>query len=258
LPKGIYLKNASWDDAPHLDADEKVRLAASYPEWERETRTKGTPMMGTGAVFPIPDDRITCDPFDMPKWYRRINGIDFGIDHPGAGAFCALDPTGEGTFYVYDAYRARDQTAIYHAAAMKKFGDWIPCAWPHDGLERDKGSGEVVKNQYRKHGLRMLKDHATHPDQDKGNHVEPALTEMYEWMRLGRFKVFRTCGQWLEEMRLYHRKQGILVKEHDDILSASRYAFMMRRYAMTQPESSPIGSQAPRRPIVGRDRWNKA
>ncbi len=255
---GIAVVNASWADAPHLDDTEKLRLAASYPEYERETRTKGAPLMGTGMVFPIPDDRIICDPFDLPKWFRRINGVDFGIDHPGAGAFCALDPTGPGTFYVYDCYRARDQTPIYHAAAMKKHGDWIPNAWPHDGLERDKGSGEIIKNQYRRHGLRMLKEHAHDPDPKISNHVEPALIEMYEWMRTGRFKVFRTCSQWFEEKRLYHRKQGMLVKEHDDIISAGRYAFMMRRYATTQPEAAQIGSPAPTQPIVGRARWARS
>lgn len=254
---GIYLKNASWDDAPHLDEDEKKRLMASYPEHEVETRTSGKPMMGTGAVFPIQDSLIMCDLVEIKPWWPRINGIDFGIDHPGAGAFCALDPEGQGTWYVYDCYRAPNQTAVYHAAAMKKHGDWIPNAWPHDGLERDKGSGEVVKDQYRKHGLFMLKDHATGPG-DTGNHTEPALNEMLEWMRLGRFKVFRGLDQWFEEKRLYHRKDGLLVKIRDDIISATRYAFMMRRYARTKPTSSQIGSTAPVSPIVGRKRWARA
>jgi hypothetical protein len=38
---------------------------------------------------------------------------------------------------------------------------------------------------------------------------------------------------WLEEYRLYHRKDGLLVKENDDALSASRYALMMRRHGQT-------------------------
>ena len=50
-------------------------------------------------------------------------------------------------------------------------------------------------------------------------------------MRTGRWKVFAGCGEWLEEYRLYHRKDGRIVKMADDLLCASRYAMMMRRYA---------------------------
>jgi hypothetical protein len=50
-------------------------------------------------------------------------------------------------------------------------------------------------------------------------------------MQTGRWKVFRTCTSWLEEFRLYHRKDGKVVKERDDTISASRYALMMKRFA---------------------------
>lgn len=55
--------------------------------------------------------------------------------------------------------------------------------------------------------------------------------DMLDRMMTGRFKVFRTCGAWLEERRLYHRKDGKIVKERDDVISASRYALMMLRFA---------------------------
>ena len=34
------------------------------------------PMMGEGAVFPISDEDIMCEPFEIPKHYYRISGID--------------------------------------------------------------------------------------------------------------------------------------------------------------------------------------
>lgn len=251
--QGIYVKNAAWEDAPHLDPVERSRLLSSYPEHERDTRTKGMPMMGSGAVFPISDEQLTVDPFEIPKWWRRINGLDFGIDHPAAGAFCALDPEGAGTFYVYDCYKKAGETAVYHAAAMKKHGLWIPNAWPHDGLDRDKGSGEVLKEQYRKHGLRMTKERAAYDD-ERGNHVEPGIIEMFEWMRTHRFKVFKNLPLWFEEKRMYHRKDGQIVKIRDDIISATRAAFIMRRFARTEPVAA-IGRNSPVGPILGRSRW---
>jgi hypothetical protein len=36
------------DDAAHYSAEDKARIAAQYPEHERDTRTKGVPAMGSG------------------------------------------------------------------------------------------------------------------------------------------------------------------------------------------------------------------
>ena len=45
--------------------------------------------------------------------------------------------------------------------AVRPWGDWVPCAWPHDGLQHDKGSGETLKAQYSEQGLNMLSEKAT-------------------------------------------------------------------------------------------------
>ena len=55
---------------------------------------------------------------------------------------------------------------------------------------------------------------------------------MLDRMQSGRWKVFANCGAWLEEFRLYHRKDGLVVKKIDDVISASRYAMMMLRFAV--------------------------
>lgn len=251
---GIYVKNVTWDDVTHLDPVEKARLLQSYPAHERETRARGVPMLGTGAVFPIADETIAISPMDLPGHWPRINGVDFGIDHPAAGAFCAWDRD-SNTFYVYDCYKAPGETPVYHAAAMKKYGDWIPNAWPHDGLQREKSSNIALKDMYRKHGMNMTREHAKFPPNHhldpNGNSREAGLIEMYEFMRTGKFKVFSNLSQFFEEKRLYHRKDGQVVAVFDDILSAARYAFMMRRYAVTKPN---VGIARPKfaGPIVGR------
>lgn len=250
-PEGarMYMKNVTWDDAPHLTEEVKRDLWASYPEHERETRSRGKPLMGAGAIFPIAEERITVDPFPIPDWWARINGVDFGIAHPFAGAFCAHDRESD-TFYVYDCFRVKGETPVHHSHAMRKHGDWVPHAWPKDGLQRDKGSGEVLKNQYRKHQLYMLPEHARYND-ERGDHTEPGLIEMYEYMRAGKFKVFKTCREWFEEMRFYRRdEKAQVVKEADDLMSATRYAFVMRRSAMTRP-SRLAAHQPPAVPMVG-------
>ena len=55
-------------------------------------------------------------------------------------------------------------------------------------------------------------------------------------MEAGRFKVFKYLNDWFDEFRLYHRKDGKVHKEGDDLMSATRYAVMMLRYARTAAE----------------------
>ena len=258
--EGIFVKNVTWDDAPHLTAKMREEMLGRYPAWEIDARSKGQPMFGKSVIFPLPDEAISIPPFPLPDHYYRINGCDFGIDHPAAGAFLAGDRDAD-TWYLYDCYKMAGETAVYHADALKKHGIWIPIAWPHDGLERDRGeSGIALKDHYRRHGAFMLKEHAHYPD-DRGNSREPGLIEMYEYMRTGKLKVFSHLSQFFEEKRFYHRESksgeaGKTVAKNDDIISAARYAWMMRRYARVPPQK--IRPQVPGGPIMGRRRWEGA
>lgn len=216
-------------------------------------------MLGSGMIFPINDEDLMEAPFEIPKHWPRINGIDFGIDHPGAGAYLAIERSDDGQeiIHVYDCYRRAGETPVYHAAAMKKHGEWIPTAWPHDGMVREKGSAIRLKDLYRKQGLYMLADHASSPNVSHDQQREASLIEMYEFMRTTRFKVWSTCNLFFEEKRFYHRKDGKVIALKDDIISAVRYAFMMRRFARTKPTGT-VARAAPRRPIVGGNSWRRA
>jgi hypothetical protein len=58
--------------------------------------------------------------------------------------------------------------------------------------------------------------------------------DMLDRMRGARFTVFSdVSGDWWEEFRLYHRKDGKVVKEGDDLMAATRYGMMMLRFART-------------------------
>ena len=223
------------DDAEHYSAEERARIIASYPAHEREARTKGVPSLGSGRIFPVSEESITVTPFEIPKHWVQIGGLDFGWDHPFAGAGCAWDRDAD-VFYVTKVYREREATPIIHAAALKPWGGWLPWSWPHDGLQHDKGSGEQLAVQYRTQGLNMLPERATFDDGSNG--VEAGISDMLQRMQTGRFKVFSTCGEFFEEVRLYHRKDGKIVKARDDVISASRYALMMKRFAKLKPSNT--------------------
>jgi phage terminase large subunit-like protein len=230
---GAFARNVTSmtiDDAEHYSPEERAKIIASYPAHEREARAKGIPTLGSGLIFPILEDEIIVAPFDIPKHWVQINGIDFGYDHPFAAANLAWDRDAD-IVYVCKDYRSRQTTPIIHAAAIKPWGPWIPCSWPHDGFQHDKGSGEQLAGQYEAQGLNMLPENAEW--EEGGIGVEAGIAEMLDRMLTGRWKVFSTCTSWLEERRLYHRKDGKIVKERDDVISASRYALMMLRFAET-------------------------
>jgi hypothetical protein len=139
--------------------------------------------------------------------------------------------------YVTADYRKSHATPVVHAAAIKPWGSWIPVAWPHDGLRQDKDpSGRHYALLYEEQGLNMLPEKASW--EDGGHGVEEGVIDMLDRMQTGRWKVFDNCSSWLEERRLYHRKDGVIVKERDDTISASRYARMMLRFAETRPKAS--------------------
>lgn len=223
--------NMTIDDAEHLSETERQKIIQRYPEHEREARIRGIPMLGEGRVWPIAESLISCDPFEIPPHWSVIAGLDLGIDHPTAVVWLAWDKDTD-TLYVTDCYRRSNASIAEHAAAVKLRTPLIPVAWPHDALRRvDDGTDGVAQivQSYRKHGLKMLGEHATFPD--GGNSVEAGVQEMKELMETGRFKVFRHLSDWFEEFRVYHRKDGKIVKLQDDLLSATRYAYMMRRHA---------------------------
>lgn len=253
---GIYLRSASWDDAPHLSDDDKARLSASYRSHERDARTKGIPMLGEGAVFPIGDDEIRVDAFPIPRHWARIKGCDFGMDHPAAGVELAIDRD-QDVVYVIDCYRKANEKAPYHAAWFNKSNPLIPVAWPHDGMNREKVGGRILADAYRDHGVAMLTKSARYPkvpgEDEKGGPqpTEPIVDEVLERMQTGRFKVFAHLSEWFEEKRSYHRKDGIIQAKRDDILKATFYALMMIRYAVPLTVLSRVSvSNAPSRPIA--------
>ena len=55
--------------------------------------------------------------------------------------------------------------------------------------------------------------------------------EMYTRMQTKRLKIFKNQDKLLQELRMYHRKDGKIVAINDDVISAMRYAVMSLRKA---------------------------
>lgn len=237
---GQYLQRATWDDAPHLTQETRDRLIGMYPAWQRDMRTKGLPLLGAGLIFDFGDDEIKCQPFECPPHWWVINGMDFGWDHPQAHVQLWIDRD-SGVVYVAHAWKKSRVTPATAWGVVKPWAAGVPTAWPADGLQSEKSSGEQQKAAYANAGWKMTPEHATW--QGGGVGVEAGLVELYELMTTGRFKVFSHLADFFDEKLSYHRDEaGHIVKVNDDILSATRYAYMMQRHAV---QRSTIGKPKP-------------
>jgi phage terminase large subunit-like protein len=227
-----HIVSMTIDDVKHYTEEEKRTIIASYPKHELEARTKGIPVLGSGRIFPVAEDDIAIDHRELPSHWPRIGGCDFGWDHPFAAIELAWDRDSD-TVYVTKTYRMREATPAMHASALRGWGTELRWAWPRDGRrETLEGAGIALADQYQREGLTMLPDHACFEDGSVS--VEAGLMMMLDRMQSGRFKVFKHLNDWWEEFRLYHRKDGKVVKEGDDLMAATRYGCMMLRFATTK------------------------
>jgi hypothetical protein len=228
------------DEAEHIDEEKRRQIIAGYPAHEVEARSKGIPILGSGRIFPVEESKIVCEHRKFPEHWPRIGGMDFGWEHPFAAAELIWDRDSD-VVYVNRIYRLNQATPIEHAAALRSWGKELRWAWPRDGKrETLEGAGIALAKQYEEQGLNMLPEHSQFEDGSVS--VEAGLMMMLDRMRTGTLKVFKEHNDWWEEFRLYHRKDGRVVKEGDDLLCATRYALMMLRYASTKSFS---------------DRWNR-
>jgi phage terminase large subunit-like protein len=239
-----FFMQKGWDDAPHITPEKAERMLKQYPEHQRDMRTKGDPMLGHGRIYDIGDDFILCDPFEIPDHWMVIDGMDFGWDHPQARIQLAIDPDHQN-FYVTHGWKASKVSANDAWGVTKGWAAGIPTAWPHDGLQNEKGRDDAVQQKvhYANAGFKMLANHATWPDvpdpknpgkmKPGGISVENGIYQILDLMRKGQFKVFKGLIDVMDEIRQYHRdEKGRIVKIRDDLLDAVRYAYMMRRYAV--------------------------
>ena len=233
---GTHVTTMTIADALHYSEEQRRLIVDAYPSHEREARAKGIPILGSGRIFPFDDAMVAESPLQIPQHWPRGVGIDFGYAHPFAAIWACWDRDTD-TIHIYDAYRRKEGSPAVHAAVLRAKGLWIPVFWPHDGEGRDsRGSGITHAQQYRDSGIAMWRERATHQpakgqrEGDGGISLEAGLTLMFDRIETGRFKVAKHLTDWFDEFRLYHRDKGLVVKENDDLMSATLKLLMMVRH----------------------------
>lgn len=73
-----FVVTCSWSDAPHLSEKDKAELRASIPPYQLDARSKGIPMLGSGAIYPVPEADFLCDDFKIPDYFVQSYALDVG------------------------------------------------------------------------------------------------------------------------------------------------------------------------------------
>jgi phage terminase large subunit-like protein len=229
-----FVVQIEWDEVPHLSEQAKKELLASIPEYQREARSKGVPVLGAGAIYPVPESDFVIDPFELPAHYPRCYGLDVGWNRT-AGVWMARDNETQ-TCYLYHEHYAGKMEPVLHAAAINAAGAWIPGAIDPASRGRSQIDGRNLIQIYRSLGLMLC---------EADNAVEAGLFKVLNLLTTGKLKVFRNLPNWLSEFRLYQRDEdGKVKKIHDHLMDATRYAVMsgmgvMRVNPETERELNP-------------------
>ena len=247
LTPGQAFLIAGWDDAQHPDGRNHFPdghldlLLAAFMPHEREMRSKGIPVLGSGMVFPVALGLVVIDPIMLPLHAAHICGMDFGsggVNHPTAAAWWAFDRDAKMA-YLYACYKSSATGIAEHATAVRSKGPWIPVAWPHDGHRREAYATEGIANAYRNAGVNMRHTHFLDPDTGT-NAIEPGILAMHQAMEGTStdwsIKIFTTCHEYLQEHQMYHRseKDSRIVPVNDDVVSGARIGFRSARYAVQE------------------------
>ena len=226
----VYLL-AGLDDAHHLTEDVKKRMISNMLPQEIEARTKGMPSIGSGMVYPVLEELITCEAFDIPDHYARIIGMDFGWSDPTALIFGALDRD-TGVLYITFEYSMSGKTPDSHLADLQtmNLADslwWSPVMGDPAGQASSQKDGESLFNIYKEKGLNLRK---------ADNARSAGILTCLQMMLDGKLKIFKSrCPKLLNEIRTYaYDSKGRIVDGNDHLLDAMRYMIMGIGYAETK------------------------
>lgn len=203
----------SWDEVPHLSDAAKQQMLTSIPPYQRNARTRGIPNLGSGVIYPIPEDEIKVRPFAIPDHWPRGFGMDVGWNWTTAihGAF---DRETQTWYFYKEHYRSHAEPPV-HAQGIQSAGAWIPGRIDPAANGRTQVDGRQLIEVYKGLGLDI---------ENADNGVEAGITTMWNLLTTGKLKVFSSLRNFFTEYRMYRRNaKGQIVKKNDHLMDAGRY-----------------------------------
>jgi hypothetical protein len=222
-----FLIQLDWNDAPHLSEEAKAEMLGLIPEYQRDSRSKGIPQLGSGAIYPLPRADIEIADFEIPDYWEQWYGMDVGWNATAVVWFARNPDTSER--FITSVYKMGKEKPVVHASAIKARGQWIKGAIDPASRGRSQADGVQLYQSYTDEGLKLC-----YAD----NAVESGIYKVWQQLANGQLKVFRSCVGWFEEFQIYRRDQkGKVVKDKDHLMDATRYGIMSEEEVADVPIS---------------------
>ena len=221
----VYMATLTWYNVPHISDEMIAAYQKRYPLHELKARCWGIPKMGSGAIFTTDfDEVLSIKPFKLPDHYARAFGLDFGWSpHPTAAVWGAWDRDSD-IIYLYSEHRMKRELPSVHASAIKFRGEWIKGNSETSGTNAEDGKRMI--DLYRAQGLNLA---------PAVKATEANIYTMRQRIETGRLRVFSTLHMWREEYESYHRNEGKIDKEFDDLMDATLYLLSRMETFKTRP-----------------------
>ena len=233
---------ASLHDNPYLNDDGKYeQMLQSLPPTQRRQLLDGNWDVSEGAAFTeFEYDKHTIAPYDLPKHWTRVKGIDYGYAAESAVIWGCIDPTDE-TLIIYRELYQKGLTGEELAERIFEFEredklsvpgvlDWA--AWARTGT-----TGPTVGEALTKAGHKLRRA-------DK-NRIQGKI-QIHERLKLNsqgrpKLQLFRTCPNTIRELQSIPidklKPEDVDTKASDHAYDALRYLIMSRPRSITAYEN---------------------
>jgi hypothetical protein len=230
----VWFELFEWFDNPSMTQEKWDHFCRGIPPHERDVRLKGVPAMAGALVYvEFRDDIHVIDPNDIPSDLTYYAGMDIGMDHPTVWLLIGVDV--DGRHYVIDEYVARntpiEQDAKTILAMLGKRQLRSPTYIDPAAFQRTKANQASPAEQYKQHGLRVLRSRQTSQVGEMAQVYE--IKELLEHQELF---VSRNCPQLIREFHVWKykrdRQNKAMAKDsfedrNNDALDALRYCLTM-------------------------------
>lgn len=237
----LYMQSASIYDNPTYTEEQIKQFLAGVPDYQRDMRLHGIPVLGTGAVFRVDDVAIMVENIQpLPHW-QIVGGVDWGLTQDATVlVFAVYDPDNDN-YYIFKEYYfggsadTGNRTAQHLANVIlnSEFAS-VPIIMPHDGVSRGKimrDMGCNIPNQPFFNPQDTQLDLIKTTNSKSNRLIGTGIDEMILLFEQERLKVDASCFNWFREKRNYFWQYNEVTGEHkakgqDHTIDASRYALL--------------------------------